>query len=888
MKSLKYILLGLLLVGLAACGGGGGNPGTTGAAGGGLNGVGATVQYPALSLQLKDATGASTQSVGASGGAELWATLTVASGTVLSGRTITVDAGSSSLVFFPNGNSATTDANGTAKFKVSRASQTEFGSGFFNVRFDGTGYIFGTFTTTTTSTGTTTTSGCAAAATLCLYSAFESMAFRSDPPAFQLELRNSAGVTTGISATDTTTLVAKLKFADGTPVVQKRVDVTSDPDGKVVFPKGNSQTTNKDGEAFIEVARGSNANGAGSLLVSSTIGGSTSSGTTYTTDVKGKLDYQVEVIPTDTNTKVKTVEVVTSTNALKSAGSPATITAFVKNGFNVVMPGQAVVFSATSGTLQNPSSATDANGVASVQVIPGNDKTNRTITVTVTANGVSGSVDVPVTDSKLAITGSASMQTGTGAQKITVRASDSAGNPVPGVPIKLGSSLGNAVSPSTATTDVTGNASFSYTPVIAGTDTVSATGLGTSAANTIAVSAVNFTAVAPAVNSQIPIGSAQTVTVQYLQSGAGVPGKTVAFSTTRGALSQTSAITDASGQATVTVSSTTAGSAVVAAQIVGVGSLSLPVQFVATTPTNILLQANPGAISPNSPTTTSKNQSTIQALVTDAAANPVANRQVNFTIVKDLSNGSLSSGSVLTDSNGIAQVQFIAGPVSTPSNGVQIRADVAGTTVTSSPKDAFLTVNGSALFITIGFGNTIADVGVTDYAKPFSVYVTDANGIAVGNQVVALSVLPDEYYKGYLTYKGSPKLWGYSSVKLGDDYSSPYTLCKNEDKNLNGVLDAGEDENQNGRLTPGNVVFATPGSVTTDATGRATFDVVYGKQYALWVKVNLGARAVVAGTESSTGISYILEMSTVDAKLDSTAANAVSPFGTSFVCTDAR
>jgi hypothetical protein len=577
-----------------------------------------------------------------------------------------------------------------------------------------------------------------------------------------------------------------------------------------------------------------------------------------------------------------TIEVLTSANSLLSSGSEAVITAFVKNGSNVGLANQAVTFSASSGTLQVATSTTDSTGAVTAKLIAGGDKSIRDITVTVTAGSVSGNVVVPVTGTRVSIAGSGSLQAGGAAAQYTIRAVDSSGNPIGGATVTVSSALGNAVSSSALPTDSTGTAKFLYTPNIAGTDTLTVSGLGTSASSTVIVNAIDFVALSPSNDTAIAIGASQTITVRYKLSGAGVAGQTVAFSTTRGTFVTSTATTDANGQASAVLSSTTAGPAVVAAQIVGVGSVNLPVQFVATTPATIVVQSNPGSVLPNSSGTT--NQSTIEAIVRDSNGNAVANRQVNFTAVQDLSNGILSPGTATTDANGRAQVQFIPGASSTPADGVTIQATVASTAITGTTS---LTVNGKALFITIAFGNTMSNLDETTYTKTFSVYVTDANGVAVGNQVISLSAIPIEYYKGTLANCVTTTVAGVATTKCGTwDYSGAPTTCANEDLNLDGILNAGEDTNGNGQLTPGNIVVAAPGSVTTDASGRAAFAIQYGEQFAPWATIAITARATVAGTESRQSILYGLAGLASDFEATTPPAGAVSPFGSSSLCTN--
>lgn len=589
----------------------------------------------------------------------------------------------------------------------------------------------------------------------------------------------------------------------------------------------------------------------------------------------GTASTSGELVSTTSTELPASVEVLTSSGTLQSAsGEEVLITAFVKNGANVGMASQAVSFSASSGTLVAPSSQTDANGTATVKLIAGSNKANRDITVSVTAGSVTGSLTIPVNGTRLTITGEGTLQAGGSATQYSVRALDSSGSPIGSAQLSISSSLANPVSASTVQTDATGTATFLYTPNAAGNDSISVSGLGASVSTSVAVNALDFSVLTPASNVQIPIGTSQTVIVRYRYGGVGVSGANVSFTTTRGTFASSSATTDGSGDASASLSSTTAGPAVVAAQIPNVGSVNLPVEFVAVTPASIVAQANPGSVLPNASGSTT-NQSTIDAVIRDANGNPVANRQVDFTL--EQGTGTLSAGSALTDTAGRAQVQFISGSSSTSIDGVVIRATVASTQPAITQSVA-LTVNGQALFMTLGFGNTIGNLDETTYSKQFSIYVTDANGAAVGNQVVSLAVTPVTYGKGALTYNGTR--WVYAS-------GGP-TVCANEDADLDGRLDAGEDINGDGQLTPGNIGMVAPGSVTTDSSGRATFALQYGEQFALWAKVRITARTSVAGTESRHSMLFDLEAAAADLSAEAGPAGVTSPFGSSTSCTNSN
>lgn len=585
--------------------------------------------------------------------------------------------------------------------------------------------------------------------------------------------------------------------------------------------------------------------------------------------------------PVDTNTIPATVEVLTTSNTLPSAGSAVTLTAFIKNAANVGLEGKSAVFAASSGTLEVVSATSDAAGAVSAKLSAGSNKSLRDITVTVSSGAASGSLALAVTDSTVAVSGSGSMQKDGPVSTYTVRAADSVGNPVAGASVAVSSALGNTISLSAPTTGSTGTTSFGYTPTVAGTDTLTVSSLGVQTKTTVQVNAIDFAVLSPASNTTIAVaGTGQTVTVRYKLSGAGVPGKTVTFSTTRGNVSASTSTTDANGDASVQVSSTTAGPATVVAQIADVGQVSLPVLFTATTPSTVVVQSNPSAVQPNLPGSTT-NQSTIEAVVRDANGNAVANTQVAFSVLQDRSNGTLSPGVALTDSSGRAQVQFIPGPLSTANDGVEIQASAGAPAVNGTAK---LTVNGQALFITIAFGNKIEDVDTTTYTKPLTVYVTDANGVAVANQSLALSILPEDYDKGVMLYNPAASLWdnNYTTFPLPGH-------CPNEDTDRDGILDSGEDTNGNGQLTPGNIAVVVPGAVTTDAQGRAAFNIQYGKPYATWVRVRIMARATVDGTESKQSVLMRLPVAISDiGDGDVPPAGRTSPFGQSVNCTDAQ
>jgi hypothetical protein len=292
------------------------------------------------------------------------------------------------------------------------------------------------------------------------------------------------------------------------------------------------------------------------------------------------------------------------------------------------------------------------------------------------------------------------------------------------------------------------------------------------------------------------------------------------------------------------------------------------------------LQANPGTISVNPPGT-AEERSTITATVRDANFNLVKGVTVNFTLF-DVTGGEISPASAVTDEFGQASTVYTSSSTASALNGVRVDAAVQGFGVADS---VTLTVAQRSLFITLGTGNTIVEPNPTTYEFPYSVLVTDTAGLPVPNALVTLNVVPvaaatgqTAYFKGF--YELSPPPPG----------EAPWVQvvtasCFNEDANQNGILDPGEDFNNNGRLDPGNVATVSANNLTTDASGFAFFNVVYAQELANWVRVELTARASVAGSEATEVTRFILPILARElTNKDASPPGNPSPFGVAASC----
>jgi hypothetical protein len=190
-----------------------------------------------------------------------------------------------------------------------------------------------------------------------------------------------------------------------------------------------------------------------------------------------------------------------------------------------------------------------------------------------------------------------------------------------------------------------------------------------------------------------------------------------------------------------------------------------------------------------------------------------------------------------------------------------------------------LTVTSDALSVAIGFDNKISDgpSGLT-YVKKFVVTVNDAAGQAKADVAITPSIDLVTYYKGsYMT----PGAW----TLVGGEKRA----CANEDLNRNGVIEAGEDFNSNGKLDPrkADVLITAIGGNKTDANGTAVIQIEYPKNVATWLKYTILVTASsVAGTEGRASLTKELTAATAEFTATDQPSFIVSPYGTSLAASE--
>jgi hypothetical protein len=385
--------------------------------------------------------------------------------------------------------------------------------------------------------------------------------------------------------------------------------------------------------------------------------------------------------------EVASIELIASSSTLNSSVSgltSITISAVVKNASNAVLQGITVVFGVDSGAFFVTQPITGEAGTAIGELSNGLDPSDRTITVTATADGVSNSIPVQVVGTELLLAGPDILAKGDTGSFVSVL-TDSTGAGVSGQLLGVTSAQGNTITSTTLTTDATGKVSFEVTATQSGIDTLTISGLGINSEYSLNVSEEIFAFTAPALQPdgsppEIALSSTvgEAVTVHWEITGVPQVLQTINFGATRGVLSATPdmftpttlAATDANGNATLYVASTVAGMSLIVAIQPSGATTTRSVEFVAVTPDTLSLQADRFTVPVN-------EQSEVTAIVRDANGNLVKNQTVNFILINDNTGGSINPASVVTGSDGRASIIYTSGPLPGPHNGVEIRAEVA-------------------------------------------------------------------------------------------------------------------------------------------------------------------------------------------------------------------
>ncbi len=294
------------------------------------------------------------------------------------------------------------------------------------------------------------------------------------------------------------------------------------------------------------------------------------------------------------------------------------------------------------------------------------------------------------------------------------------------------------------------------------------------------------------------------------------------------------------------------------------------VEFIATLADNIIVDGTPDSLAPNGQTIM------ITSVVREPNGNLVKGKVINFEVY-DVSVVTLSPNQTTTNRSGIASTVYTSNAVSS-FEAVKVYATVADTPSVSNFTS--LTVGDRAFDISIGTGRLIEAPEQSSYSKEFSVFVTDPDSNPVPNANMTFSAPPVKFSDGGEFRKG---FWGYDEDN--NIWLQVITaICPNEDVDGNGILDAGEDTNGDGQLTPGNVA-SIPAIGLTDENGQMLVDINYAKQFGAWVDITIAVNGESAGSEASETQNFSLGVAASDLT-DEASPPPSSPYGVGLNCND--
>ena len=330
---------------------------------------------------------------------------------------------------------------------------------------------------------------------------------------------------------------------------------------------------------------------------------------------------------------------------------------------------------------------------------------------------------------------------------------DATGLPVGGklVTFAVSSAIAN-LTPATALTDATGVASVSIVPVSAGAATLSATiAVGT----TPTVGQADFAVSAPSaigapsvkttllnangtVVTNLLVGSAFSARALVLDA-AGLPviGRVVTFSINSGiaTLSPSTALTDASGIASVAAVPLAAGAATLSASA-SIGSLTASgqsdfgVQAGGSLGTPTLKAAIVNAANVATTSITVGSSYFARATVTDASGSPVIGRLVTFAVSSPIA--TLNPATALTDSTGAASVAITPASISAAGAASLSATAQVGASPVAGQSDFAVSASSLTLSSITAGKTSLASGGNTSLAVTALIGASPASSIPVG------------------------------------------------------------------------------------------------------------------------------------------------------------
>ncbi len=208
------------------------------------------------------------------------------------------------------------------------------------------------------------------------------------------------------------------------------------------------------------------------------------------------------------------------------------LSAVVLDPNNILQPGVAVQFAASSGELQVVSALTEADGVAKATLSSSVDSSLRTITVTASVGDKTATVEVDVVGTSILISAPRSMVL---SDEVTMTAdlTNFDGKGIQGQTLTISSAIANPItSSSLVTSGNSGRVSFNYKASQGGTDEIRVTGLGATAIAPVIIQSDQFSFLNTEV-IEVPLGTEQQLSLEWLVNNLPNAAKALNFTTTQ-------------------------------------------------------------------------------------------------------------------------------------------------------------------------------------------------------------------------------------------------------------------------------------------------------------------------------------------------------------------
>ena len=554
-------------------------------------------------------------------------------------------------------------------------------------------------------------------------------------------------VTTGATAngSSTNSVQAHITDANGNPVANQSVTFAVASGAGAIVGSG-TVTTDVNGNAVITLT----STVAGNVgLTATVIGANIPNGSPATVVFVSD--------PPSTSSPLTALSVL-ATGALANGNGTDSVQAHIADAGGVSLTNQSVIFTIASGTgtfVGSDTVITDANGNAVIwltSTVVGSVNITATVGGNSITNGSPATVSFinptpVVTDTLTALsvvtTGALANGVSTNSVKAHIVDSDSIPIKNQSVTFSIASGSGTFVGSATVTTDSNGNAVISLTSIVVGSVNITAT-VGGNAITFGSPAMVNFVNDTASVNDSattlivvttnaVANGIATDSIKAHIADTDSIPvaNQTVIFTIASGNgnfVGSDTVITDANGDAVISLTSTVAGSVGITATVnnnaIVFGSPAIVV-FVAG-PADTSASATALIVVTNNAAANGTATNSVKAHISDANGNAVANQQVIFTIASGTANF-VGSDTVTTDSNGNAIIMLTsivadtAVNITATVNGNQIiRGSPASVIFTNKPD---VTNNKTALIVLVS--EAIADGQSTTSVKA---HIADQSG----------------------------------------------------------------------------------------------------------------------------------------------------------------